>query len=186
MNVTIFCSANDVGEPYTSAARSLATLIARRGGTLVWGGSNKGTMREIADAAQEAGGKIVGVSVEPIKASAREHADEMVIAKTWPERRATLLARGDAIVALPGGIGTLDEITEVLEYKKQNLHQKPIVFLNTNGFFDGMKLQFERMDSEGFLPKKLADLLFFAATPEEALDYIVNYRSGTSEATYKE
>jgi predicted Rossmann-fold nucleotide-binding protein len=75
-------------------------------------------MRVVADAAQAAGGKIVGISVEPIKARARPNADEMIIARDWPERRATLLARGDVIAVLPGGLGTLDEITEVLEYKK--------------------------------------------------------------------
>jgi predicted Rossmann-fold nucleotide-binding protein len=75
-------------------------------------------MRVVADAAQAAGGKIVGISVEPIKARARPNADEMIIARDWPERRATLLARGDVIAVLPGGLGTLDEITEVLEYKE--------------------------------------------------------------------
>jgi uncharacterized protein (TIGR00730 family) len=115
MNITVFCSMHDVGQFYTNAARELATLIARRGHTLVWGGSNYGTMRVIADAAQGAGGKIVGISVEPIKFRVRPNADEMIIAKDWPERRALLLSRGDAIAVLPGGLGTLDEITEVLE-----------------------------------------------------------------------
>lgn len=107
-------------------------------------------MRVIADAAQEGGGKIVGVSVEPIAFRARPNADEMIIAKDWPERRATLLARADAIAVLPGGLWTLDEVTEVLEYKKQNAHNKPIVFINTDGFYDGLRTQFERMDREGF------------------------------------
>src|SRR5512140_1823626 len=112
MNITIFCSANDVGEPYTSAARELATLLAKGGHTLVWGGSNKGTMKEIADAAQAADGRIVGISVESLRAAARPNADEMIVTGSWPERRAMLLARGDAVVVLPGGIGTLDEATE--------------------------------------------------------------------------
>jgi uncharacterized protein (TIGR00730 family) len=132
-------------------------------------------MKVIADAAQEAGGRIVGVSVEPIKARARQNADEMIIAKSWPERRATLLARGDAIAVLPGGIGTLDEITEVLEYKKQEQHDKPIVFLNIDGFYDGFKTQLERMDREGFLPKALSEYLFFADTPQAAMEYILKY-----------
>jgi len=175
MNITIFCSANDVGEEYTNAAREFATLVAEQGSTLVWGGSDKGTMKVIADAAQAAGGKIVGISVEKLKAVARPNADEMVITKDWPERRAMLLERGDAVVVLPGGIGTLDEITEVLEKKKHNLHSKPVVFLNTGGFYDGFKLQMERMDKEGFLPKALAEYMGFADTPEEAMRYIENY-----------
>lgn len=165
----------DVGEPYTEAARVFATEIGKRGHTLVWGGSNFGTMRVIADAAQSAGGKIVGISVEPIKARARPNADEMIIAKDWPERRATLLARADAIAVLPGGLGTLDEITEVMEYKKQEMHNKPVVFLNIDGFYEGFKMQLERMDREKFLPKSLAHYVFFATTPEEAMKYIEEY-----------
>ncbi|MBI4128960.1 MAG: TIGR00730 family Rossman fold protein [Parcubacteria group bacterium] len=172
MNITIFCSANDVGESYTNAAREFATLIAKQGNTLVWGGSNKGTMKVIADAAQAAGGKIVGISVEKLKAAARPNADEMVITKDWPERRSTLLKRADAIVVLPGGLGTLDEITEVMEYKKHNLHNKAIVFLNTIGFYDGFKKQLERMDAEGFLPRALSEFLDFADSPADAMRYI--------------
>ena len=102
-------------------ARWIAARIAAAGNgeaALRVGRSNHGMMRVVADAAQAAGGKIVGISVEPIKARARPNADEMIIARDWPERRATLLARGDVIAVLPGGLGTLDEITEVLEYKK--------------------------------------------------------------------
>ncbi len=172
MNITIFCSMHDVGEPYTSAAREFAKTIGEKGHVLVWGGTDKGTMKVIADAAQSAGGRIVGITVEPIKQNARKEADEMVVAKTWPERRAALLERGDAVVVLPGGIGTLDEATEVLEYKKQDMHAKPIVFLNIGGFYDGFKLQMERMDKEGFLTKALADFLYFADTPKEAMQYI--------------
>lgn len=178
MNVTVFCSAADVGPAYAAAAREFAALIARRGHTLVWGGSNNGTMRVIADAAQEAGGRIVGISVEPLRDRARPNADEMIVTRDWPERRALLLARGDAVAVLPGGLGTLDEATEVLEYKKQNLHAKPVVFLNIDGFYDGMRVQMERMDREGFLPRPVADYLFFAATAEEAVAYIEATREG--------
>ncbi|HEY4487647.1 MAG TPA: TIGR00730 family Rossman fold protein [Candidatus Paceibacterota bacterium] len=175
MNITVFCSFRDVGEPYTSAATEFAAVLAKNGHTLVWGGSNSGTMKVIADAAQGAGGRIVGISVEPIKERARQDADELVIAKNWPERRQLLLERADAVCVLAGGLGTLDEITEVLEYKKQELHNKPVVFLNTNGFYDGFRMQLERMDKEGFLPKALSEYLFFAQTPHEAIEYIEGY-----------
>jgi len=175
MNITVYCSASDVGESYTKAAREFATLIAKGGHALIWGGSNKGTMKVIADAAQAAGGKIIGISVEPLKAAARPEADEMFIAKDWPERKAELLGRGDVIVVLPGGLGTLDEVTDVLEQKKHKMHDKPIVFLNTDGFYDGMKVQLQRMDAEGFLPRKLEELLYFADTPEDAMAHISKY-----------
>ena len=172
MNICVFCSASDVDKKYSNAARELATLIAQGGHTLVWGGSNKGTMKEIADAAQSAGGTIVGITMEILKAHARPNADEMIIMPTLNERKAKLLKRSDAIAVLPGGLGTLDEVTEILELKKHSLHNKPIVFLNTDGFYHGFKMQLERMDKEGFLPRPLSELLFFANTPENAMRYI--------------
>lgn len=175
MNITIYCSASDVGESYTKAAREFATSIAQDGHTLIWGGSNKGTMKVIADAARAAGGKIVGISVELLKDAARKDADEMFIAKDWPERKANLLGRADVLVVLPGGLGTLDEVADVLEQKKHNRHNKPVVFLNTGGFYDGLKVQLQRMDAEGFLPRKLEEFLYFADTPEDALIHINKY-----------
>ena len=175
MNICVFCSASDVEKKYTDAARELATLIALGGHTLVWGGSNKGTMKVIADTAQAAGGKIVGVTMELLKATARANADEMHILPTLGQRKAKLLERADAIVVLPGGLGTLDEITETMELKKHNVHNKAIVFLNTDGFYEGFKLQLERMNKEGFLPRALSELLFFADTPQDAMRYIEAY-----------
>ena len=175
MNICIFCSASDVDEKYTDAARELATLIAHGGHTLVWGGSNKGTMKVIADTAQAAGGKIIGITMELLRASARQNADEMLVMKNLGERKAKLLERSDAIVVLPGGLGTLDEITETMELKKHNVHNKAIVFLNTDGFYDGFKLQLERMNKEGFLPRALSEILFFADTPQDAMRYIEAY-----------
>ncbi len=171
MNVCVFCSAQEIAEPYTAAAREFATLVGSRGHTLVWGGSNMGTMKTIADAAQSAGGRIVGVSMDLLKERARPNADEMIVMPTLGQRKAKLLERADAIVVLPGGLGTLDEVTEILELKKQRLHSKPIVFLNTEGFYEGLKMQLEHMGREGFLPQPLSEYLAFADTPREAMEY---------------
>ena len=139
MNICVFCSASDVDKKYTDDARTFATLLANAGHTLVWGGTNKGTMKVIADAAQDAGGRVVGATFELLKANVRPNADEMYVLPTLGERKAKLLELSDAIVVLPGGIGTLDEVTEVLELKKHSLHNKAIVFLNTDGFYNGFK-----------------------------------------------
>jgi len=172
MNICIFCSAYNSSEEYTGAARELATRIAEGGHTLVWGGSDKGTMKVIADAAQEAGGKIVGISVENFRHSARKNADEMIVAKDLSERKAILLARSDAVVVLPGGLGTLDEVSEVVELKKQGFHKKKVVILNVANFYEGLKIQMARMDKEGFIPHALAELVHFATTPKEVMDYL--------------
>ncbi|MBT2397931.1 TIGR00730 family Rossman fold protein [Streptomyces sp. ISL-100] len=172
MNICVFLSAADLDERYTRPAREFGELIGKGGHTLVWGGSEAGLMKVVADGVQEAGGRLVGVSVEFLHTVARENADEMVIAKDLAERKALLLAKSDAVVVMVGGTGTLDEATEILELKKHGLHTKPVVLLNTAGFYDGLKLQFQRMEAEGFLPVPLADLVFFAEDGVAALAYL--------------
>ncbi|MBB5116821.1 lysine decarboxylase [Streptomyces eurocidicus] len=172
MNITVFCSAADLDARYTGPAREFASLIGRGGHTMVWGGSESGLMKVMADGVQESGGRLVGVSVEFLAAKARKGADEMVITRDLAERKAQLLARGDAVVVMVGGMGTLDEATEILELKKHGMHGKPVVLLNTAGFYDGLKQQFQRMEAEGFLPLPLTDLVFFAEDGVGALAYL--------------
>ncbi|MBO3676726.1 TIGR00730 family Rossman fold protein [Streptomyces sp. NEAU-YJ-81] len=172
MNICVFCSAADLDDRYTAPAREFAELIGKGGHTLVWGGSDVGLMKVMADGVQEHGGRLVGISVEFLAAQAREGADEMVIAKDLAERKAQLLARADAVVVMVGGTGTLDEATEILELKKHGLHIKPVVLLNAAGFYDGLKQQFQRMEEERFLPIPLSELVFFAESGAEVMTYL--------------
>ena len=177
MNICVFCSASEVAEEYKAEAQKFAKLLGENGHTLIWGGSDRGIMKVMASGVREAGGRIVGVSVELLRDHARKDADEMIFAKDLDQRQAIMLARADAVVALTGGIGVLDELTDVLEQKKHRLHEKPVIVLNTNGFFDGLKMQLQRMDSEGFLKSAkrilpLNEMIYFADTPEEAMHYI--------------
>ncbi|MCM6778585.1 TIGR00730 family Rossman fold protein [Nocardia sp. CDC159] len=172
MDICVFLSAAELDERYTRPAREFAQLIGKGGHTLVWGGSDVGLMKLVADGVQEAGGRLVGVSVEFLRHKARATADEMIIAADLAERKARLLARADAVVIMVGGTGTLDEATDILELKKHGLHDKPIVLLNTAGFYDGLRQQLERMDAEGFLPRPLAELLYFADNGVDALNYL--------------
>ncbi|MEV6547854.1 TIGR00730 family Rossman fold protein [Streptomyces sp. NPDC051597] len=172
MNICVFLSAADLDERYTGPARDFAELLGKGGHTLVWGGSDRGLMKVVADGVQEAGGRLVGVSVDFLAVSARENADEMVFAQDLAERKALLLEKADAVVIMVGGTGTLDEATEILELKKHAKHTKPVVLLNTAGFYDGLKEQFRRMEDEGFLPMPLTDLVFFAEDGVAALAYL--------------
>lgn len=177
MNVLVFCSAQHVPEKYDAAARELATLIAKNGHTLVWGGSNVGTMKVVADAAQDAGGKIIGVSMDFFKSKARPNADEMIFTKDLSERKRVMLEKADAIAVLAGGLGTLDEASEVLALKRHGDHSKPVVFLNTDGFYDGLQTQIARMEREGFLDSKDGDvvpgaLVHFAASPTDLMGHL--------------
>lgn len=172
MNVCVFCSANDLADEYVEAGRTFARHLAERGHTLIWGGTNTGLMEVIASAVQAGGGRIIGVSLELWREVTRPDADEMVIAATLGERKAAMLERSDALAMLVGGFGTFDEITEVVELKRQGAHAKPIVVLNTAGFYDGLRQQLERMEAEGFLSSPVASYLGFADTPDEAIGYL--------------
>ncbi|MFC5906743.1 TIGR00730 family Rossman fold protein [Streptacidiphilus monticola] len=172
MNITVFCSAYSLDERYTEPARKFARLVGERGHTLVWGGSDAGLMGLLADEVKAAGGRLVGVSVAFLAHKSYQGADELVTAVDLPRRKAELLERGDALVVLVGGLGTLDEITEVLELKKHGHHEKPVVVLDTDGFYDGLRSQLRRMDAEGFLPRPLDELVFFTDEAEQALAYL--------------
>ncbi|SDP31171.1 hypothetical protein SAMN05216259_12337 [Actinacidiphila guanduensis] len=172
MNVCVFLSAADLPERYTAPAREFAELLGKGGHTLVWGGSEAGLMKVVADGVRAAGGRLVGVSVEFLHHKARPDADEMVVTADLAARKAELLRRADAVVVMVGGMGTLDEATEILELKKHGLHAKPVVLLNSAGFYDGLLEQFRRMDADGFLPLPLAELVYFADDGADAMAYL--------------
>lgn len=172
MNICVFLSAADLDARYTRPARAFAELLGKGGHTLVWGGSDVGLMKVVADGVEQAGGRLVGVSVEFLAAKTRKAAHEMVIARDLAERKALMLAKADAVVIMVGGTGTLDEATEILELKKHGRTTMPVVLLNTAGFYDGLKQQFLRMEDEGFLPVPLTELVFFAEDAVGALAYL--------------
>ncbi|NJP45120.1 LOG family protein [Actinacidiphila epipremni] len=172
MNIGVFLSAADLSEQYTEPAREFGKLLGAGGHTLVWGGSDVGLMKVLADSVQEAGGRLVGVSVEFLQAKARAGADEMIVTPDLARRKAELLRLSDALVVMVGGTGTLDEATEILELKKHGLHAKPVVLLNSAGFYDGLELQLRRMDAEGFLPLPLSQLVYVAQDGADALAYL--------------
>jgi uncharacterized protein (TIGR00730 family) len=180
MKICVFLSAADLDERYTRPAREFGELVGAGGHTLVWGGSDAGLMKVVADAVQLAGGRLEGISVELFRGVAREDADEMVFTRNLAERKALLLERADAIVVMAGGLGTLDEATDILEHRKHGLHNKPVVLLNTAGFYDGLTMQLQRMADEGFLPVPLGDLVYVTDDGGDALAYLAGLIRGES------
>ncbi len=146
--------------------------MAQGGYSLVWGGTDQGLMNLVASEVQNNGGKIIGVSVEHLKHLARKNADEMIITKSPSERKATYLKRSKAIIVLVGGTGTFDEVTDVLENKRHDLLDIPVVVLNTDNFYEGFRNQLQRMQDEGFLTKPFEKMIHFADTPQEAMAII--------------
>lgn len=172
LNICVFCSAAELGPEHTNPAREFAELIGNGGHALIWGGSDVGLMKVLADGVRRTGGKLIGISVAFLQNTAREDADEMLVTEDLPARKAMLLSRADAVVVLPGGTGTLDEATEILELKKHGMHSKPVVVLNSGGFYDGLQQQLLRMEAEGFLPLPLPELVTFASGGEEAMRHL--------------
>ena len=180
--IAVFCSAQDISEKYSAPAVEFSRLLASNGYGLVWGGTDVGLMRSIAEAVREGGGKLIGVSMEILKHLIRDDVDEKIIAKDLSERKSIMLERCDGVVMLVGGIGTLDEITDVLALKKHELHNKPVVVLNTENFYEGLRVQLQKMKDDGFITKKFPDgtkppmpldeLLYFADTPDEAIEFL--------------
>ena len=138
-NVCVYCGSSKGGNPaYLQAARALGTVLGREKIRLVYGGGGVGMMGEVARAAEDAGGKVLGII--PDFLVAREHAAqgarEIVTVRGMHERKRTMFERADAFVALPGGLGTLEELVEQMTWAQLGRHKKPILVANINGFWD--------------------------------------------------
>lgn len=179
MNICVFCSSsNGIDDVYFDNARDLGRLIGERGHGFVYGGSNVGLMEASALSAREAGADVVGVIPKAIeeKGLASTVASELIVTANMRERKYLLRKRSDAFVALAGGFGTLEELLEVITLKQLEYHMKPIVIMNTNGFYDPLIEQFERSYAENFAKDVSRRLYFVTRSAEEAIDYIENYK----------
>ena len=144
--VTVYCSSSkSVPKVYFEAAAELGHAIAARGWTLVYGGNAVGCMGALADAARAAGGRVVGVTPQLLvdQGIADDACQELIVTAGMRERKALLEERGDAFLALPGGLGTLEEVFEILVGRTLGYHDKPIVFLNVAGYYDPLLAMLE-------------------------------------------
>ncbi|MFC1647196.1 TIGR00730 family Rossman fold protein [Patescibacteria group bacterium] len=172
--ITVYCSSREIDGKYMKAAEELSSLMVKNNYDLVWGGTDKGLMREVATNVQESGGKIIGISTKMFEENGKKNADEMVMTSSIEERKEQLLKRGDAIILLPGGLGSLDELFYTLELKKLRMHDKPVVVINIDKYYDGLKEQLFRTDKEGFIHRKLKELVYFTDNPKDAISYIID------------
>lgn len=175
-NIAVYLSAYSKDESMVDVTQSLGRLIVEQGFSLVFGGSGTGLMKVLADTVLNHQGKVTGISMESLKHVSMSNLTELIIAKDLNDRKQLLQKYADAFIALPGGNGTLDEITQAIEERKQGFHHKPIVILNHNGYYNPLLAQYNKMQAMGFLPKgkSLNDLLVFADTPEQAIHCIIN------------
>jgi uncharacterized protein (TIGR00730 family) len=156
-SVCVYCgSSPGRDETYVKAGHLLGRSIARSGLRLIYGGGTKGIMGAVAEGALRAGGKVTGVIPRFLinreaTETALDRLDELVITDNMHERKHRMFEKSDAFVALPGGIGTVEEIVEIMTWAQLGHHRKPIVFANVKGFWDPMLALLDHMSSEGFI-----------------------------------
>jgi cytokinin riboside 5'-monophosphate phosphoribohydrolase len=148
--------------------------IAGCGWTLVYGGNNLGLMDAVASAVRGAGGKVVGITPQMMadQGIVDPHCDELIVTATMRQRKALLEERGDAFIALPGGIGTFEEWFEVLVGRTLGYHDKPLVLLNVNGYYDPLLAMMEHGIEQEFIRPRVREAYFVARTPGQAIEHL--------------
>ena len=172
--ICVFCGSSFGVKPtYAAAAIRLGTLIGQRGLRMVFGGGNVGLMGDCSRAARDAGAKVLGIIPGFLqKRETPMEGGEEVVVPDMQTRKQLMLAESDAFVILPGGLGTLDELFEVLSIAQLKEHAKPIVIVDTEDFYAPLWPLIERTQREGFTSSTAQGLYHVVKTPDEAIDLI--------------
>ena len=177
--VCVFASSsNYLDEVYYNDAKKLGELLGKNGFDMVYGGSNLGLMWACAEAAKDNGAKLCGVMPKKLRdmGVCTDGCDEFYITDGMRERKAMLDNISDAVVTLPGGFGTLEEVSEMIVQKQLGYNKKAIVLLNTNGFYDKLNDFFEVMIEQKYANKNMRSMYYIAQTPEDAIEYLKAYK----------
>ncbi len=178
MNITVYCGASDGNkEIYQSETAKFGTWIAKRGDTLVYGGGNVGLMGTVADAVLNHGGKAVGIIPTFLmeREIAHNELTEIIIVDSMSERKLKMIELGDCYIALPGGPGTLEEISEVISWARLGKNDNPCIFLNVDGYYNSLKNYFDDMVKFGFLSESDRSKVLFADSLDEIDAFIKVY-----------
>ena len=180
--VCVFLGSNPGSNPnYRLATRALGTEIARRGLVTVYGGSNVGLMAELADAALAAGGEVIGIIPEALsqKELAHQGLTTLKVVGSMHERKAAMAELADGFIALPGGLGTLEELCEVLTWAQLGFHQKPCGLLDVDGYYAPLCAFLDHAVAEGFVMAAHRGMLLSGADPAALLDRFATYVAPT-------
>jgi len=178
-SLCIFCGSNSGAKPgYAAAAAALGKLLAERGIRVVYGGGNVGMMGVLADAALAAGGEVIGVIPQMLvdKELAHRHVTDLRIVGSMHERKALMAELSSGFVALPGGLGTYEELFEVLTWAQLHIHHKPCGCLNVLGYFDPFARMLDHAVAEEFLSAEQRRLVVMANDPGELLALLMAQR----------
>jgi len=180
--VCVFCgSSTGARADYADAARALAAELARRQLGLVYGGGSVGIMGVLADAALAAGVEVIGVIPRPLASRELLHTGlaELRLVASMHERKATMAALAEAFIALPGGLGTLEELLEMLTWSQLGIHDKPLALLNVAGYWDALVQLLDHAARERFVRPEYLAFLLTADTPSALLDRLTSWNAPT-------
>ena len=176
--VCVFCGSS-IGnnEEYLVSAKNLGTSIAQRGLELIYGGANVGLMGMVAKSCQENGGKVTGIMPQSLvdMGVAKENLDELIVVNSMHERKSLMSDMSDSFIALPGGIGTIEETFEIFTWMQLGLHTKPIAILNALNFYDSLYTFLGHMVTEGFLRNEHLKALIIESEADILLKKLKEY-----------
>ena len=178
-HLAVFCGASKgVHSHYAEEAKKVGAFMNKKEISLIYGGGKIGLMGVLADELIQAGNKVIGVIPELLKHEEVAHSgvSEMIYTKTMSERKVIMSQKCDAYLALAGGFGTLDEIFEALTLGQLGIESKPVAFLNTNVFYDGLLAQLDHMVKEGFLKQVNRDMIIVSDSIEDIFEQFDNYQ----------
>ena len=170
MNITVYLGANQAkSDRLISATKELGAFIGKRGDTLVYGGSKMGMMGILADSVLASGGKVIGVEPRMFVEKEFQHSDitELIVTEDMPERKTKMIELGDAFIALPGGTGTLDEISEIMSLVSLNIIDSPCILCNIDGYYDGLKELLDKMISYDMSSENRQSRIHFVSSISE-------------------
>ena len=177
-NISIFCGAHEGKNPkYAQSAKIISEAIAKKGINVVFGGGNVGLMKIISDTALDNGVDVLGISLKSLHALelANPRLNEIVVTDTLLDRKDEFMSRSDAFIVLPGGVGSLDELAEIMASNQLGIINKPVGILNTEGYYDYLLKWFDKAVEEGFISSANLKELLVSDNPEELVDLVVNH-----------
>lgn len=180
MKITVYCGASEGKQPvYREKTIELAKWMISKQYSLVYGGGKVGLMGILADTILAKGGQVIGIMPTFLKEREIAHPNltELIVVPDMPTRKSQMIALGDAFIALPGGPGTLEEITEVISWSRIGRNDGPCILYNVNGYFDHLKDQYDRMVAEGFLNQADRDKILFSDDLDDIEDFIQTYQA---------
>lgn len=179
MNITVFCGASlGMNKLYQEKTIELGKWIAQNHHQLIYGGGKVGLMGLIADTVLENGGRVIGVMPRFLVEREISHTklNELIVVDNLSDRKARMIERGDVFMALSGGLGTLEEIAQVISWARVGQNDKPCILINVNGYYNYLAKFFDHMTEEGFLSRADREKTLFSDNLEEIERFIKNYQ----------